>query len=541
VWEDNSDKIKLWDAFIFVTTSLLINIIPIRIGFLMTQNAEWLALDLVCDISYIIDMAVRSRRSFFEHGELVKDLDKIRERYIYSWEFAVDVISVLPIDFVAIAFPSYRACFLANRLLRVRYVWQTLSTWEMVTSFKPSLVTMIKSLIFFYYVVHVDACLKHLILYFENNDEQIRFMTSTNYLKGSGFNRYARAFYLTLLTASGFAASSPTTAAELLISIFDCIFSIGVFGVIIGVFANLVANLDASRIYFFHQLDDANEYMRTQKLGPDLKLKVNEYYQYLWSSGQALEKNEVLQMLPASIRHTISYHVTSSFIKKVPFFEEIQREEFFIEICKNLLPRTALPDTYVVKKGEMGTEMYFVLRGELNVVLDNGKVVHTFTSGGFFGEIAIMYQIKRTATIIARTYCDIFVLGKNEFSKVLKKFPKESKRIREVAKARFEAINSGEKEKKEAEQRAREQELREATARAEQTAAENAALDAEIMSADSRDLGSDSDGDKSPDAAAAAAHGEQPQPAAAQDANRPAANAEAEPLLHRPAANAEGR
>jgi CRP-like cAMP-binding protein len=479
ILDSDSELLKYWDAWVLILNIFIIIVLPVRIGFFLTSVNEWLAFDLVADVCHIVDMLIRIRRTFTIHGEVIRDPEKIRELYLGSTEFILDVVSIVPVDLGSIALPKYRPCFLANRFFRSHCVWDALAEWEMVTKMKPSLISMTKSLIYLYYVVHIDACVKHLILYLEDNDAEIRWMSASDYLRRGFWDRYFRAYYLSLVGASGFNSPTPTTPVECVVSIFDCVFSIAVFGVIIGLFANILANLDAARIFFFHQLDEANEYMRTQRLSKELVDSVNNYYSYLWSSGQALEKNEVLQQLPGSIRHNIAFHVTSSFIKKVPFFKDVTKEEFFIEICKNLLPRTALPATYIVKKGEMGTEMFFVLRGELNVVLDNGVVVFTFAPGGFFGEIAIMYQTKRTATIIARTYCDMFVLGKADFSKVLKKFPVESKTIKNIAKERFEAINAGEKEKAEAERKRREEDLKAATQRAEMTAALNAALENE--------------------------------------------------------------
>ena len=47
----------------------------------------------------------------------------------------------------------------------------------------------------------------------------------------------------------------------------------------------------------------------------------------------------------------------------------------------------------------------------------------TFKDGDYFGEIAILLDAKRTATIVARTYCDMSILTKEAFKKVLRRFP----------------------------------------------------------------------------------------------------------------------
>jgi len=151
-----------------------------------------------------------------------------------------------------------------------------------------------------------------------------------------------------------------------------------------------------------------------------------------------------------SPQNMMSVFLNSEIIKKVPLFQQCKDDqEFITEIVKNLKARVSLPNSFVVRKGEMGTEMYFISRGELNVVNEDDKVVFTLKDGGFFGEIALLYDTKRTASIVARTYCDMFILTKDDFKKVMKKFPAQSKGIKEIAKERFQNIVDAEKKKEE--------------------------------------------------------------------------------------------
>jgi hypothetical protein len=50
-------------------------------------------------------------------------------------------------------------------------------------------------------------------------------------------------------------------------------------------------------------------------------------------------------------------------------------------------------------------------QGEVEVVFGD-RVVSTLGEGSFFGEIALLFESKRTASIRAKTYCDLYVLRK---------------------------------------------------------------------------------------------------------------------------------
>jgi len=99
------------------------------------------------------------------------------------------------------------------------------------------------------------------------------------------------------------------------------------------------------------------------------------------------------------------------------------------------------PGDWIVSSGDVGTEMYFISQGSVEVVVGreiaDRKVVATLGEGGFFGEIALLFESKRTASIKAKTYCDLFVLRKSDLDKTLKSFPEQRVIISEMAEVRM--------------------------------------------------------------------------------------------------------
>ena len=60
----------------------------------------------------------------------------------------------------------------------------------------------------------------------------------------------------------------------------------------------------------------------------------------------------------------------------------------------------------------------------------------------FFGEIALLLSMPRTASIRARGYCDLYSLDKETFERILGRYPSFAETIRELAEIRREEINS---------------------------------------------------------------------------------------------------
>jgi len=76
----------------------------------------------------------------------------------------------------------------------------------------------------------------------------------------------------------------------------------------------------------------------------------------------------------------------------------------------------------LTREGEHGSEFIIVLEGEAEVKVD-GQVVATRGPGDYFGEIALLANRPRTATVTAKTPMKIEVIGRREFQTLLEDNP----------------------------------------------------------------------------------------------------------------------
>eukprot|EP00817_Percolomonadidae_sp_ATCC50343_P005671 CAMPEP_0117421960 /NCGR_PEP_ID=MMETSP0758-20121206/2908_1 /TAXON_ID=63605 /ORGANISM="Percolomonas cosmopolitus, Strain AE-1 (ATCC 50343)" /LENGTH=674 /DNA_ID=CAMNT_0005204319 /DNA_START=1385 /DNA_END=3406 /DNA_ORIENTATION=- len=101
------------------------------------------------------------------------------------------------------------------------------------------------------------------------------------------------------------------------------------------------------------------------------------------------------------------------------------------------------PDQLVVKKGDVGKEMYFISKGTVLVVGDSGEIYARLTKGDFFGEIALLFDTPRTASIrVADDECEIYVLNKSDLFRVMRVHPHSSSIIKGEAHSRLQALES---------------------------------------------------------------------------------------------------
>jgi CRP/FNR family transcriptional regulator len=84
--------------------------------------------------------------------------------------------------------------------------------------------------------------------------------------------------------------------------------------------------------------------------------------------------------------------------------------------------RTYGPDEDIVREGSTGTALYIVLSGRARVVR-GGEQLAELSSGDFFGELALIEEHPRSASVIAATETECLLFPAWEFTALLEEHP----------------------------------------------------------------------------------------------------------------------
>jgi ATP-binding cassette, subfamily B, bacterial len=97
----------------------------------------------------------------------------------------------------------------------------------------------------------------------------------------------------------------------------------------------------------------------------------------------------------------------------------------------------------VFREGDLGDKFYIVVRGTLSVWINTAdgeqKQIRTMEDGNHFGEIALMEDVARTATVRTTTDCVFLTLSRDPFLKLLQREPKLRESFKKVVAERLEA------------------------------------------------------------------------------------------------------
>jgi CRP-like cAMP-binding protein len=107
----------------------------------------------------------------------------------------------------------------------------------------------------------------------------------------------------------------------------------------------------------------------------------------------------------------------------------------------NTTPRDCEPGETIFREYDMGSEMFVVLEGEVDLTI-KGTTVETLGPGSSFGEMALIDQAPRVATATAKTACKLAVLPEKRFLFMVQTTPHFALEIMKVMADRLRRMNA---------------------------------------------------------------------------------------------------
>jgi voltage-gated potassium channel len=129
--------------------------------------------------------------------------------------------------------------------------------------------------------------------------------------------------------------------------------------------------------------------------------------------------------------HQREFIVTFGMLARVPLFKDVDAAVLG-EIMNVLRSQSVARGTIISVKGAPAHAMYFIVSGEVEAELPGRRV--QFGPGDFFGELALLHQTHRRATIVALTNCRLLALSAEDFTILTRKHPVLRHHIEEAAK-----------------------------------------------------------------------------------------------------------
>ena len=120
---------------------------------------------------------------------------------------------------------------------------------------------------------------------------------------------------------------------------------------------------------------------------------------------------------------------TTDFLQYVPIFSELPPETIG-KVAEAGSRKVYTKDSVILMEEEVGSALFVIVSGKVKVArtsTDGREVILSIlTESDFFGEMAILDGLTRSATVIALEDSELFIIQRNQFLELLKSFPEIS-------------------------------------------------------------------------------------------------------------------
>lgn len=452
--EDESKRLRLlratgqfrknWDRAMLVLALITCVCVPYFIAFKPENIQEFSIAMMASDIIWTIDIIFNFFTTYFDSNEEeIFHQWKIVKNYL-TGEFVLDLLATFPIYNLAIfinpelSHSELLLVFMMLRLVRVLRLGRMLRYARLHEDIKGILKLVVFSL-YIVLVVHLFASIWWYITKLNENWIPVPdfLHEETHIFDSELWKQYTELYYHGVWLVFGGEVGARTILQAYSASVMMIIGTV-IAELLKGEMSVLMEHLNRRLSEFESLLDETISTCEHLKLPLEL---TNRVIKYLFSTQRQLSAQEEYETFRKYISPSLMNEVRASIylpiISKNPVFhKETQLTQFFIQKLENLFSK---PEEDIITEGTQADAMYFVVNGScLVTVRDENKQKHEVCGlypGSHFGEIGLIYNIPRTATVTSSGYCTIASLSKHDFQHIINLYPALIKRFKKFAEA----------------------------------------------------------------------------------------------------------
>lgn len=434
-----------WNIYLCLLMLYTLVITPYYLSFLdMEDNGFFLVfIENLIDFSFLTDVIVNFNLSFYridnsnQENILIDNRIEIIKHYLSSW-FIFDIISSLPYsliinDSIRITSTYFKFTKIPRiyRLIKMFRVAKLFNFFHKIKFFKPTnsilninfgLSKLLSFLITTIIFSHNFACIWYLFPKIFN--ENYNWIIYKDLQDEDNFTLYLYSLYysFTTLFTLGFGDIYSINDTEKILSILWMTFGIGFFSFTIGTLSSVLADMDSRENKLKYKLSILNDFAKDTNLSQIIKEKIknvliynSEKQTFSW-----IEKQSMFNDLPSNLKVDIARAMKSGYLKNISFFTS-RDDSFVAMMIPFLLPWNIQEKEKVYMVNDHPNQMYFIIKGRVFFVNEDFIPFKTMIVGSYFGEIEIVFKIKRSNTTIAAETSDLLTLSKQYYENIIVK------------------------------------------------------------------------------------------------------------------------
>lgn len=457
-----------WDL---TTSSALVFtafVTPYEVAMLETELNELFWINRCIDVVFVIDLCMcfflAYRLPMKRGGGLVKDLASIRHNYLRTW-FLVDIISVLPLDILAVtsSSPSQLKAMRLIRLLRLLKLMRVIKASRILQRFEEkitvpyAIVSMCKFMTLLLIVGHWMACVWVMIGGLQSPDINtwLDALRAGKYeqrdaawvadppvdecpeyrlsddgeecehdpLRGLHHSEaYSAAIYwaIVTMTSIGYGDVTPMNRTEMLAGTLILLLGSCLWAYIIGSFCSLISALEVETMEHQQLMDQLTELINEHQLDDELKVNLRAYFMQRKKLNRAAKEQRIMELLPPSLRMQ-AVKGKCDWLLRISYFKN-SSPRMLTEIEARLKGHVFPPAEQIMWRDA-------IRHLSSGMASRDGRVMCT---GAFWGEDCVLHNkaLKITSQVNALTYVEMLEISRTDLLDVLSEFPGERVAVR---------------------------------------------------------------------------------------------------------------
>ncbi|KAK7501568.1 hypothetical protein BaRGS_00006999 [Batillaria attramentaria] len=462
-----------WDLFMLVLLIANLIILPVAISFFNDDlSTHWIVFNCMSDTVFFLDIVINFRTGIILNDfadEIILDPKKIAKHYVKSW-FFLDLLSSIPMDYIFLMWDSeanFNQLFHAGmksrmdaspywqgralrmlrlakllsllRLLRLSRLVRYVQQWEEFLAIAGKFMRIFNLICLMFLLGHWNGCLQFLVPMLQDFPKA-SWVAIEELQDAHWAEQYTWALFKALshMLCIGYGRFPPQNMSDTWLTILSMLSGATCYALFLAHTTTLIQSFDTSRRLYNEKFKQVEEYMIYRKLPRSLRQRITDYYEHRYQ-GKMFDETTILSELNECLRYEVVNHNCRSLVASVPFFTNADGA-FVSEVVSKLRFEVYQPGDYIIKEGTMGTQMYFIQEGIVDIITSDGEVATSLSDGSYFGEICLLTNARRVASVRAETYVHLYSLSVDHFNDVLERYPVMRRTMESVAAERLTKI-----------------------------------------------------------------------------------------------------
>ena len=217
-----------------------------------------------------------------------------------------------------------------------------------------------------------------------------------------------------------------------------------IYGMLAGLMSSLLIVIGSGEAELQAKVVQLRQWMTSHQMPKVFQQQALAYFHRVWETKLPVTlEHEMGLALPPSMNIYMTQHMYGAALRHVPVFRSLG-QDIFAELCQRVKPMLCLSGEYVMRCGDIGTDFYVLLSGELKVSEadadgpDGLRFLGYLAEGSFFGEVPLLSEYVsgsevRKRTVQAVTESRLCYISQETITDMRRRFPELDARLRRFA------------------------------------------------------------------------------------------------------------